>query len=92
METGEWKGVVTASLQFNDKEHERLFEAVQKHGEKNLEEHKQIREDIAAICGDVTRLKLMAEHSGKRWGIITGAATSILVLALGWLMDLIKLK
>ncbi len=79
---GEWKGEVTKSLEFNDKEHERLFEAIEKFGSKNEGEHKEIRQDIVT-------LKIGAARSGSKWGAITAAGTSLAMMAASYIWKVI---
>ena len=62
MDKGYWEGQVDQCLQFNDKEHERIFDAV---GE--------LRKDVGS-------LKIDAAKSGSKWGAITAAAVSALMM------------
>ena len=48
-QNGYWKGKIDAKFEFNDKEHERLFDAITKFAESNEEEHKDINSKITTL-------------------------------------------
>jgi len=65
-DNGYWKGLVDAHLEFNDKEHERIYELLQEFIGHNIDEHR-------ALTNDVINLKVKASI----WGAVAGLLVSI---------------
>lgn len=67
-QNGYWKGKIDAKFEFNDKEHQRLFDAITQFAESNDGDHKEINNQI-------TMLRLKSSFFG-----FLGSAIAFMVL------------